>query len=562
MNPFIICYQISFFASLSFLLVGLFIFHNKISIFYHLLFTTIAVSSLGFLQTACAQNIQMAVSANQITYFGASFTPILMLLCFADLCKYKMNKILFCTWVFLSISIFICTSTVQSSHFYYKSFYIIEKYGITIFKKTYGFLHNFYYVYIISTNLFGFYITARATKRQNEVSFITSGLLLLSMFLSLLGFGIQKMLGLSVTIVPMTNLLSELFIFLLLVRIRLYDVRKISSDFIEESKFCGFILFDKNGKYLGSDPIAKIWFPEINQLKLDQQIPRSDSPFLNKIHTWINDGFNSNEYFETNDQIIQASLYQLKKKTVKAITVVNLLDNTQQQKYTHLVENYNMDLEAKVEQKTERLCQIQNDILISMANIIESRDNNTGGHVARTSDVVKIFISHLKKNGNHPELTEEFSECVIKAAPLHDFGKIAIPDMILNKPGKFTDEEYNVMKMHSAKGAVIVNKILNNADDPFFKLIAVNVAHYHHEKWNGQGYPEQLSENSIPFEARIMALADVFDALVSKRVYKDSFSYDEAFEIMEKSMGSHFDPELCREFIECRPQLEQLYNSY
>ena len=118
------------------------------------------------------------------------------------------------------------------------------------------------------------------------------------------------------------------------------------------------------------------------------------------------------------------------------------------------------------------------------------------------------------------------------------------------------------MKTHAAKGAEILKRILMNTDDTDFKNLAVNVAHYHHEKWNGTGYPEKLKETQIPFEARVMALADVFDALVSKRVYKESFSYDKAFSIIEESSGSHFDPVLCKEFLKCRPQLEALYNKY
>ena len=118
------------------------------------------------------------------------------------------------------------------------------------------------------------------------------------------------------------------------------------------------------------------------------------------------------------------------------------------------------------------------------------------------------------------------------------------------------------MKKHAQKGAGIVARILQNSDDLQFKNIAVNVAHYHHEKWNGAGYPCGLAEKEIPLEARIMALADVFDALVSKRVYKDQFSYDKAFSIIEESSGSHFDPELCRRFLKCRPRIEALYDSY
>lgn len=151
---------------------------------------------------------------------------------------------------------------------------------------------------------------------------------------------------------------------------------------------------------------------------------------------------------------------------------------------------------------------------------------------------------------------------MIKAAPMHDLGKIAVDDAILRKPGKFTDEEYEIMKSHSAEGARIVESVLAQSDDEEFKRIAINVAHYHHEKWNGTGYPEKISGEDIPFEARIMALADVFDALVSKRCYKESFGYDKAFQIIEESLGSHFDPELGKVFIECREDLEKLYDGY
>lgn len=527
-----------------------------------MLFTTIAISSLGFLQTANAQTLQMALFANQITYLGASFTPLFMLICFADLCKFKINKLfaLFC--ILCALGIFICTSTVEYVPFYYKKFWIVEKFGITILKKEYGFLHKMYYIYIICTNIFGCFIIIKSFTRQQDVSFITSSLLLLSMILSAVGFLIQKVLHLSVSIVPVSNLVSEFFIFILLTRIRLYDIKKIASDFYTEAKTTGLILFDKNNKYLGSDDIAKFWFPEIQKLKLDQTIKNEQTEFLKKISEWQLEKETDTVPFECGDIIVGARKFELKKKAGRLINVIYLSDITQQQKYTQLVENYSKHLEAEVAQKTEKLFQIQNDILRSMANIVEDRDNNTGGHIARTSDVMRIFVTHLKEKSTHLELTDSFAECVIKAAPLHDFGKIAIPDVILNKPGKFTDEEYEKMKEHSTRGAVIVNQILNNANDPFFKLIAVNVAHYHHEKWNGEGYPEKLKETEIPFEARIMALADVFDALVSKRVYKESFDYDRAFSIMEDSCGSHFDPVLCREFIECRPILEKLYSSY
>ena len=226
--------------------------------------------------------------------------------------------------------------------------------------------------------------------------------------------------------------------------------------------------------------------------------------------------------------------------------------------FGELADTFN-DMITSIDLNNKKLLAVQNSILTGMATMVESRDNSTGGHIKRTSDCVRIFVNYLKIQPEYSELSEKFCNDVIKAAPMHDLGKIAVPDAILQKPGKFTDEEYEKMKMHSAEGARIVGEVLKEVNDDDFKKLAINVAHYHHEKWNGQGYPEKLTGEQIPFEARIMALADVFDALVSKRCYKESFSFEKAFEIIKESAGSHFDPALTNQFIQCRDKLEDLY---
>ena len=221
-----------------------------------------------------------------------------------------------------------------------------------------------------------------------------------------------------------------------------------------------------------------------------------------------------------------------------------------------------MVLEKEVAEKTENILHIKDMMVLGMADMVESRDNNTGGHIKRTSAVVKVFASMLGKYEDKFGFDENFLKMVEKAAPMHDLGKIAIDDAVLRKPGKYTPEEYAEMKRHAAEGAKIVENILRGVEEDDFVQLTTNVAHYHHEKWNGQGYPEGLSKTNIPIEARIMALADVFDALVSKRCYKDAFSYDKAFAIIEESLGEHFDPELGKVFLTCRPELEALYDSY
>lgn len=223
------------------------------------------------------------------------------------------------------------------------------------------------------------------------------------------------------------------------------------------------------------------------------------------------------------------------------------------------LDDFRQNLAEKLEEKTKHIIDIQRMIVMGMATMVESRDNSTGGHIKRTSAVVEILAKKLLET--QPEFSKEFLDMVIRSAPMHDFGKITVNDAILRKQGKFTSEEYKEMKKHSAQGAKVVRQILEGIEEQGFVDIAVNIAHYHHEKWNGLGYPEGLSGEQIPVEARIMALADVFDALVSKRCYKEAFSYDKAFSIIENDLGSHFDPVIGKIFITCRSELEEFYNS-
>ena len=209
-----------------------------------------------------------------------------------------------------------------------------------------------------------------------------------------------------------------------------------------------------------------------------------------------------------------------------------------------------------VVRKRER--DMQRQLVFGMATMVEGRDNNTGGHIRRTSEVVKILCEEIMKD-NSFGLHHYFFVDLIKAAPMHDLGKITVEDAILRKPGKYTPEEYDVMKSHSEEGYKIVKNILHDCGDEYFEEIATNVAHYHHERWDGNGYPKGLKGEEIPLEARIMAIADVYDALVSKRVYKDEFSFEKANEIILDGMGKQFDPNLEKYYLRAREKIEQFY---
>ena len=208
------------------------------------------------------------------------------------------------------------------------------------------------------------------------------------------------------------------------------------------------------------------------------------------------------------------------------------------------------------ERATERNI-IQDDILFSVANLIENRDTSTGSHVKRTSDIVRILALEIMKTDR--KHSSSFWNSVIKAAPMHDLGKIAIPDSILRKPARLTPEEFEIIKTHSQKSVDIIDQVLKGIETEEFLTIAKNIAKYHHERFDGSGYPSHLKGNEIPIEARVMAIADVFDALCSERPYKKYKTPEEAAVIIEESMGSHFDPHLYSIFKACFPQLREYY---
>ena len=203
------------------------------------------------------------------------------------------------------------------------------------------------------------------------------------------------------------------------------------------------------------------------------------------------------------------------------------------------------ELAESIRREMERRNALQSHVIDDLAALIESRDVSTGEHVSRTKRYVELIARELQRRGTHPDaLTDETVERIVRAAPLHDIGKIAVSDRILQKPGRLTPEEFEEMKQHAAKGGEMVHNILGNLDDEAFLRTASEIATGHHERWDGSGYPNGLAGEAIPLPARIMSVADVFDALVSERCYKKAMPPDQAFKIIEEERGRQFDPEL------------------
>ncbi len=240
----------------------------------------------------------------------------------------------------------------------------------------------------------------------------------------------------------------------------------------------------------------------------------------------------------------------------KPIRPLIMLARVKAQLTLKLAQNFlndkNKFLELEVERRMEENQIIQNISIRALAHLAEIRDPETGEHIKRTQAYVEILAKQLQ---NHPHfskvLTDNFISLLIRSAPLHDIGKVGIPDSILLKPGPLDNEEWKIMRTHAAMGAQAIELAEEDVSQPVaFLILAKEIAHWHHERWDGNGYPDCLVGNNIPISARFMALADVFDAITTKRVYKSAMSVDAAREVIIGGRNKHFDPDITDAFVE------------
>ena len=222
-------------------------------------------------------------------------------------------------------------------------------------------------------------------------------------------------------------------------------------------------------------------------------------------------------------------------------------------------------LEKEVDKRTTEVVALQDVTIHAMASLAETRDNETGNHIRRTQHYVKLLAEHLRHHSRFSYFlnNDENIELLFKSAPLHDIGKVGIPDRILLKPGRFEGNEFEIMKTHTTLGKEAIEQAEQELGItlPFLKY-AKEIAYSHQEKWDGSGYPEGLSGEDIPISARLMALADVYDALISRRVYKEGMSHDKAVAIIQEGRGSHFDPDIVDAFLEIQTDFETVASRY
>lgn len=265
--------------------------------------------------------------------------------------------------------------------------------------------------------------------------------------------------------------------------------------------------------------------------------------------------FASESFAYNNEETIETSVQRLKSLDIRTGDELESLYKSLVQTISETV-GYIDD----IQKKSAEIQHMQDGLIYIMADLVESRDQNTGDHVRKTAAYVKLILELLKENHLYEErLTDEFAHDVISSAPLHDVGKIKVSDTILNKPGKLTDDEFTAMKSHTLAGKDVIESAMKLTSDPGYLREAANLATYHHEKWNGSGYPKGLKGEEIPLSARIMAVSDVFDALVSRRSYKEPFTFEQAMNIIREGAGTHFDPLIAKVFVDNADRVRKVF---
>jgi HD-GYP domain-containing protein (c-di-GMP phosphodiesterase class II) len=445
---------------------------------------------------------------------------------------------------------------------YYKNVTLIDTGLGTATKMVNGPLKIVHWIYLILVLGIIIALMIMAIVRKGTYSRRTLILYSLLTGVGILVYIIESILDVDFSNLPALYVTADILIALNYDHAHTHDIACLISEQQKYHGTKGYVAFDLDRNFLSCNSKIYDFVPELKKQVVDENLP-PDSELRSIFYSLIDDyrrDFKNVKKFDHDGRICQCEIseFSIRKDGKVQGYLFDIDDVTEEEKFLQVMKDYNTTLNKEVDIKTESIKNIQEKVVLGLANMVENRDNNTGGHVKRTSDLIKIVVNEAKRQGVY-SISEQYAEDIVRAAPMHDIGKITIENSILCKPGDLTKEEFNIMKTHSVKSGEFVNLILKGVEEKHFVDVAYNVARYHHERWDGRGYPEGLVGEMIPLEARLMAIADVYDALVSQRYYKKPLKYEEAAKIMIEGMGSQFDPNMLSVFLGCRHELEEYY---
>ena len=552
------------------LYVWLFITDTKKSLCQHLMLLSIILCNGGLLAVSFSDNLPQAILANSITHMGLVYEPFLYFLVMCEVCHIRIERRFLVPMGIVQGLIFALSLTAGFSDIYYSSLSLVCDKAGSYLVKGIGPLFLLFPISFVLYFLAAIILGIRS-KRRNAISSRQFANIWVNTAIAVVIYTASLIITAHIDSIAISFIFVAIGMMNAVYSSNLYTVYENRDVIDEQISSIGLLSFDSSIRFMGCNEYAKVIFKELSKIRLGRQITDagedlSEVVSMLTLFAGYSEEIKARMQYEKNltlktpdntyDYVIRP-IYNYRHKCEGYIVI--LRDITEHHTAFDIIDKYNEKLADDVELRNSRINLMQKKTILGIAQLVESRDLSTGGHIKRTSDVVEIFAQKLLESDLG--LSEHFLELVIRSAPMHDLGKIGVDDAILRKQAKFTKSEYEQMKHHSENGGRMIREILSDMEEPDFVEVAADVAHYHHERVDGSGYPDGRKGGDIPIEARIMALADVFDALVSKRCYKDSFSFDSAFNIIEAGAGTHFDKELTKIFLSCRPELEEYYNN-
>ncbi len=503
----------------------------------------VALYLLSYIYELLSSTPQEALLAFTYECFAMSAIVVLMAQFSSEYCESKLNH-----WIRhgLFIVIGVCTILALTAKHHRL---MITRYWLGSLGGGAGVLKSdkgvFYYVYAgamilaillaVADAIIAFFRADSGNRKRS------CAMLMLACLLGM-GFVVTRIFGLyggSILLILMT-----LCFLILTSRYKIFDLATVAKDNILQAVSEAIVVLNGEGEVIYCNNVAQDTFSELNgdgKDKFVAEILRSEGKsfiYGENDYEWKSNGIYNGKHFEG---------------VALCISDVTYLKSDNRMLTTKVDEQT-----RKIREQSRKLAETQQQIIISMAELIDSRGQN-GEHFKRTSAIVALLARTMQARGFFSNtLSEAFIERLTKAAPLYDIGKIVIPDTVLQKPGRFTPEEFELMKTHTTEGGRLIRSTLHRLEDKKFVDMAYDMATYHHEKYGGGGYPNGISGDAIPLSARIMAIADVFDELISERPYKTAVPLVQAFKMIEAGKGSHFDPVVTDVFVSLRSRIEEL----
>jgi len=490
------------------------------------------VNSVGYLFEISATTQEAALTATKLSYLGKVYIPPLALFFVVNYCRIKVSKVLVGVLTVVHTAVLVVVMTCEHHELFYRE---ISYVGDGIFPHL---VHANGVIYVAYTALVLCYAVVMLSvcmyrykkseqEERNKIAYLSMIVLLPVLGLVLYLSGITR--GYDATAV--SYVWSGIILLVSIFRYDFFDTVNLAKNYVAENLADGLVVLGKQGQFVYANGLALELFPQLN----DEEYAMA----VEEIRQYCVKGKQMHKdnhvYKVTEREIVQ-------NRTLRG-RMFYLQDVTDSY-------NYTTKLETEVRDKALELFQSHHSLIVSLANMVEARDGVTGLHIKHTSEYVGIIARALQKVPKYQEtMSDAYVSVLSEAAPLHDIGKISMADAILRKEGSLTTEELKSIQSHPALGAQIIDGVLAEVRNSDYLVTAREMAYCHHERWDGSGYPQGLKGEEIPLSARIMALADVYDALRSERSYKEAYSEEKAKQIMQEEAGHQFDPELVEVFL-------------